>query len=419
MGSGLVLVPCAHNPVDAIWSDRPAPPAGKGDIAPLLAVQVTATDTCLRYAAAMVENVRIKPSPRWLRQRLRHAGVRPINNIVDITNYVMLEYGQPMHAFDYAYVNGGKITVRMARDGEKIVTLDNAERPLDAGMMIIADEKGPIAVAGVMGGEFSGVYETTQRVVFESACFDGPSVRATSKRLGLRTESSTRFEKGLDPSTASPALRRALELVAELDAGDIVGGILDDYPAPRESRSIPLRAQAINSLLGIEVTEKEMVDILLPLGFTVQNGQVGIPTARADVARDCDLAEASRDSIVAQLTNMEKNLTKTLGYEIELNTVRYPFGSGRRKGLRSAFARAISEAGYVHAVLWDVDTTKLPVSKIMRQVKNGSIVLLHANNGDLKKMTALLPLLKEKGFEMVTVSQLLGLTKTGRTADAQ
>jgi len=269
----------------------PAPPAGKGDIAPLLAVQVTATDTCLRYAAAMVENVRIKPSPRWLRQRLRHAGVRPINNIVDITNYVMLEYGQPMHAFDYAYVNGGKITVRMARDGEKIVTLDNAERPLDAGMMIIADEKGPIAVAGVMGGEFSGVYETTQRVVFESACFDGPSVRATSKRLGLRTESSTRFEKGLDPSTASPALRRALELVAELDAGDIVGGILDDYPAPRESRSIPLRAQAINSLLGIEVTEKEMVDILLPLGFTVQNGQVGIPTARADVARDCDLAE--------------------------------------------------------------------------------------------------------------------------------
>ncbi|MGI6636533.1 MAG: polysaccharide deacetylase family protein [Christensenellales bacterium] len=132
-----------------------------------------------------------------------------------------------------------------------------------------------------------------------------------------------------------------------------------------------------------------------------------------------DLAEASRDSIVAQLTNMEKNLTKTLGYEIELNTVRYPFGSGRRKGLRSAFARAISEAGYVHAVLWDVDTTKLPVSKIMRQVKNGSIVLLHANNGDLKKITALLPLLKEKGFEMVTVSQLLGLTKTGRTADAQ
>ncbi len=269
----------------------PAPPEGKGDIAGLLRVKVEAADTCLRYSAAMVENVRIAPSPAWMRRRLRHAGVRPINNIVDITNYVMLEYGQPMHAFDHAFVNGGAITVRMAKAGEKIVTLDGAERALEPSMMVIADKKGPIAVAGVMGGEYSGVYESTKRVVFESAAFDGPSVRAASRGLALRTESSTRFEKGLDPNTAGVALRRALELVAELDAGDIVGGILDDYPRPRAERSIPLRSEAVSRLLGIELDEETIINTLLPLGFKVQNGSVIIPTARADVSRDCDIAE--------------------------------------------------------------------------------------------------------------------------------
>lgn len=268
----------------------PPQPAGQGDINQYLGVAVEA-DTCMRYSAAMVENVRIAPSPRWLRQRLRHAGVRPINNIVDITNYVMLEYGQPMHAFDYAYVNGKKITVRMAKAGESIVTLDDTERKLDEGMMVIADEKGPIAVAGVMGGEYSGIYDNTQKVVFESAAFHGPSVRATSKKLGLRTESSSRFEKGLDPNTVAPALRRALELVVELDAGDVVGGILDEYPKPRTTRTMPLNAAAINKLLGITLTQAEMVDILTPLDFKVENGIITIPTARADVERDCDIAE--------------------------------------------------------------------------------------------------------------------------------
>ncbi len=269
----------------------PPQPTGQGDINTHLSVKVEAADTCLRYAAAMVENVRIAPSPRWLRQRLRHAGVRPINNIVDITNYVMLEYGQPMHAFDYAYVNGAKITVRRAKAGEAIVTLDGVSRPLGEDMMVIADEKGPIAVAGVMGGEFSGVYDTTQKVVFESAAFHGPSVRATSRKLGLRTESSTRFEKGLDPSLAGDALRRALELVVELDAGDLVGGLLDDYPAPRQPHTLPLQADKINKLLGTALPEQRMIDILLPLGFAVQDGQITVPTSRTDVTRDCDIAE--------------------------------------------------------------------------------------------------------------------------------
>ncbi len=265
--------------------------AGSGDSHTLLRVKIEADDICMRYSAAMVDNVRIKESPRWLRERLRHAGVRPINNIVDITNYVMLEYGQPMHAFDYAYVNGGAITVRRARANEQIVTLDDVQRPLEEDMLVIADEQGPIAVAGIMGGEYSGVYDTTKQVVFESASFHGPSVRSTSKKLGLRTESSTRFEKGLDPENVAPALRRALELVAELDAGDVMEGLLDDYPAPRETRAIPLRVDAINNLLGIELSRQEMIALLLPLDFKIQEDLVVIPTARADVSRDCDLAE--------------------------------------------------------------------------------------------------------------------------------
>lgn len=269
----------------------PAEPTGEGDIANLLRVKVEATDTCMRYSAAMVDNVRIKPSPLWMRKRLRNAGVRPINNIVDITNYVMLEYGQPMHAFDYAYVNGGAITVRKATDGETIVTLDDIERKLTPNMMVIADDKGPIALAGIMGGEYSGVYDSTKKVVFESAAFDGPSVRATSRAIGLRTESSTRFEKGLDPETVGLALRRALELVVELDAGDLIGGILDDYPSPRKARVIPFNPEAVNVLLGTKLNAEDMVKILTPLGFVVKDGMITVPTFRYDVARDCDIAE--------------------------------------------------------------------------------------------------------------------------------
>ncbi len=269
----------------------PVMPGGEGDVGEHLAVKVEATDTCMRYSAAMVKNVRIKPSPKWMRERLRGAGVRPINNIVDITNYVMLEYGQPMHAFDYAYVNGGRITVRNAKDGEEIVTLDGITRKLDTDMMVIADEKGPIALAGIMGGEYSGVYDSTNMVVFEVAAFDGPSVRATSRRLMLRTESSTRFEKGLDPNLASDAMARALQLVAELDAGDIIGGALDDYAAPRTARTIPFEPQEISRLLGVDIPKADMIKILEPLEITVQDDLVHLPTYRDDIALSCDIAE--------------------------------------------------------------------------------------------------------------------------------
>ncbi len=269
----------------------PAEPAGKGDITSLLSVKVEDSSLCMRYSAAVVENVRIAPSPQWLRERLRLCGVRPINNIVDITNYVMLEYGQPMHAFDYAYVNGGEITVRRANQGESIVTLDDVQRPLTTDMLVIADTKGPIAIAGVMGGEYSGVYDTTQKIVFEAASFNGPSVRTTAKKLGMRTESSGRFEKGLNPENVGPALRRALELVKELNAGDIVGGILDEYPAPRETRALPFNPDEINRLLGISLSRQEMEEILLPLDFTFQGNDVIVPTNRFDVSRSCDLAE--------------------------------------------------------------------------------------------------------------------------------
>lgn len=264
---------------------------GHGSVETLLRVDVENPDLCYRYVGAVVENVRVKPSPRWLRERLRLCGVRPINNLVDITNYVMLEYGQPMHCFDYKYVNGGHIIVRNAKAGETIETLDGVERDLSEEMLVIADEKGPIAVAGVMGGEFSGVYDDTTTIVFESAMFNGPSVRTTAKKLGMRTEASGRYEKGLDPNGCRRCLDRALELVQLLDAGDVVNGVADVWTQKREARRIPLRPDAVNRLLGTQLSREQMVDILLPLGFAMDGDDVLVPSSRWDMERDCDIAE--------------------------------------------------------------------------------------------------------------------------------
>ena len=265
--------------------------AGHGDVNSLLKVRIENPDLCYRYVGAVVENVRVKPSPRWMRERLRMCGVRPINNLVDITNYVMLEYGQPMHCFDYRYVNGGEIIVRNAKAGEEIQTLDGVDRTLSEEMLIIADQKGPIAVAGVMGGEFSGVYKDTTTIVFESAMFNGPSVRTTAKKLGMRTEASGRYEKGLDPNGCWTCLQRALELVQLLDAGDVVNGVVDVWTHKREERRILLRPAVINKLLGTNLTKEEMVEILLPLNFQMDGDEVIIPSNRWDMERDCDIAE--------------------------------------------------------------------------------------------------------------------------------
>ena len=262
-----------------------------GSVDDYIKVAIDAPDLCYRYTAAVVRNVRIAPSPMWLRRRLRAAGVRPINNIVDITNYVMLEYGQPMHAFDYACLEGKQINVRRAAEGEKYVTLDNIEHTLDSTMLVIADERKPVALAGVMGGANSGISDATGTVVFESAMFNGASVRVTSRKNGMRTESSGRFEKGLDAENTEPALRRALELVQLLGAGEIVDGMIDVYPTKREIPEIAFDPEVINRFLGTNIPEKFMRDTFKALDFTVNEASVIPPSYRADIVCMNDLAE--------------------------------------------------------------------------------------------------------------------------------
>lgn len=263
----------------------------KGDINRFLSVSIEAPDKCYRYCAAVVKNARVKPSPLWIRERLRASGVRPINNIVDITNFVMLEMGQPMHAFDLRFVESASIIVRPAAQGETITTLDGAERSLDGSMLVIADGKKPVAVAGIMGGEYSGIMDDTDTIVFESACFNGISVRKTSKKLGMRTESSARFEKGLDREICDTALLRALSLVRELDAGDVVGGIIDCYPSKKKSIVIPFTPGWTNRFIGIDVSESEQIRILEKLEFKVEDGKIYVPSFREDVQHPADIAE--------------------------------------------------------------------------------------------------------------------------------
>ncbi len=264
---------------------------GEGDVSDYLSVEILDSKKCYRYAGAVVKNVRIAPSPRWLRERLRASGVRPINNIVDITNYVMLEYGQPMHAFDYRFLDGGSVIVRNARAGEKITTLDGTERNLTEDMLVIADANKPVAVAGVMGGEYSGIMDDTNTIVFESACFNGPSVRSTAKKLGMRTEASARYEKGLDPKGCRRCLDRALELVRLLDAGDIINGVIDCDRTDNEQRTVPFDPDWTNRFIGINVPHDKQIEILESLSFKVENGMVIVPSFRGDVEHRADIAE--------------------------------------------------------------------------------------------------------------------------------
>lgn len=272
-------------------TSKPKVKEGNGDVNNLLKVAILSPEKCYRYVGAVVENVRIAPSPRWIRERLRASGVRSINNIVDITNYVMLELGQPMHAFDLRYLDGGNVVVRNAKNGEKITTLDGVERVLAVDMLVIADENKPVAVAGVMGGEYSGIMDDTKTIVFESACFNGISVRNTAKRLGMRTESSARFEKELDPNGCLNSLNRALELVQLLDAGDVVNGVVDCNMSNKQPRTLPFDWEWVNRFVGINISEKDQKIILENLGFKVDSGMITAPTFRNDIEHLADISE--------------------------------------------------------------------------------------------------------------------------------
>lgn len=262
-----------------------------GNIQDELQVEIQNKEKCPRYAAGIVKNVKIAPSPRWMRERLRASGVRPINNLVDITNYVMLEYGQPMHAFDLRYVKDGKIVVRNAAEGETITTLDGVTRTLSPEMLVIADAEKPIAVAGVMGGEYSGIMEDTNTVVFESAYFEPVQVRRTAKKLGMRTDASARYEKGLDPEGCLRTLERAFELVELLGAGEPVRTHIDlDYNEKQRNR-IPFDPEWINKFLGTDISREEMCDTMKMLEIEVDGDTCISPSFRIDLERPADLAE--------------------------------------------------------------------------------------------------------------------------------
>ena len=262
-----------------------------GSIYEHLDVEVPATELCNRYSSRMVANVKIAPSPKWLRQRLRANGVRPINNIVDITNYVMLEYGQPMHAFDYRYVGSGKIVVREAAEGETLTTLDGNVRNLKPGMLVIADENKPIGLAGIMGGENSEILDDTTTVVFESANFNGTSIRQTALALGMRTESSGKFEKNLDPMMTVPAVQRACEMVELLECGDVLDGIIDIINYVPSEKELPLEPEKINRLLGTNISKEDMIKYLNLLEIEVEGDMIKVPSFRPDLNLMADIAE--------------------------------------------------------------------------------------------------------------------------------
>lgn len=262
----------------------------EGCLTELLDVEVPAEDLCLRYSARMVKNVKIAPSPKWLRQRLRSARIRPINNIVDITNYVMVEYGQPMHAFDYGYVDG-KIVVRRAGGDQTLTTLDGNVRSLSADMLVIANAEKPVGLAGIMGGLNSEIRDDTTMVVFESANFDGTSIRKTALALGMRTEASAKYEKGIDPMMTLPAVNRACELVELLGAGQVLDGVIDVLNYVPEEVTLPLEPEKINRLLGTQISTEQMKDYLRRLEIPVTDMTISVPSFRPDLRRMADVAE--------------------------------------------------------------------------------------------------------------------------------
>ena len=263
------------------------------DVHDYLKVTVEDSRLCSRYCARMVKNIKIAPSPAWMQRRLAACGIRPINNIVDITNYVMEEYGQPMHAFDYEQLAGHEIVVRCAEDGEMFKTLDGLERKMDSTVLMIRDGEKAVGIAGIMGGENSKITDEVRTMVFESACFDGTNIRLSSKKVGLRTDASGKFEKGLDPNNAKAAIDRACQLIEELGAGEVVGGMIDIYPVKNESKRIAFEPEKMNRLLGTDIAPETMLEYYkrLELEYDEKTGEIIVPTFRQDLECMADMAE--------------------------------------------------------------------------------------------------------------------------------
>lgn len=258
-----------------------------------ISVDIQDKELCPRYCARIVKNVKIAPSPEWMQRRLAACGIRPINNLVDITNYVMEEYGQPMHAYDMSTIAGKKIVVKRASNGDTFQTLDGQERKLDENMLMIWDAEKPIGIAGIMGGENSKITDDVKDMVFEAACFDGTNIRLTAKRLGLRTDASGKFEKGLDPNNAKDAIDRACQLIEEMGAGEVVGGMIDVYDEVKQPKRVPFNPDKINKLLGTDIDKEDMLGYfkMLELEYDESTGELIVPTFRQDLECDADIAE--------------------------------------------------------------------------------------------------------------------------------
>lgn len=263
------------------------------DVNDYIKVSVKDQDLCSRYTARVVKNIKFAPSPKWMQERLRAHGIRPINNLVDITNYVMEEYGQPMHAYDLDTIEGKEIIVRRAAAGEKFVTLDGQERQLDENVLMICDAKKAVGIAGIMGGENSMITDHVTTMLFEAACFDGTNIRKSGKRIGLRTDASAKFEKGLDPNLAMEAMNRACQLVEELGVGEVVGGAVDIYPVKREGVKIPFEPDKYNKLLGTDILAGDMIGYFkkIDLGYDEATKEILVPSWRQDLLCDADMAE--------------------------------------------------------------------------------------------------------------------------------
>lgn len=269
------------------------PTGNDEDVNDFISVEVNDTELCPRYTARVVKNIKVEPSPEWMQRRLAAQGIRPINNIVDITNYVMEEYGQPMHAYDLSTIAGQKIIVRRAEDNEKFVTLDGQERTLDSSMLMICDAEKPVGIAGIMGGENSMITDDVDAILFEAACFDGTNIRLSGKKLGMRTDAQSKFEKGLDPNNASAAIDRACQLIEVLGCGEVVGGMVDVYGKVKEPHEIPFQPERINRLLGTDLSAEQMLDYFksLELEYDADRNVMIIPTFRQDLLATADLAE--------------------------------------------------------------------------------------------------------------------------------